>query len=379
VDRDGNRYIGGHFSHVILKSSHAKDDRCDSDEADDCGHDHSHRGIPARNLVKLRPDNTIDYDFLNRVKGADHTVRAISIAGNVIYVGGDFDKIGSIRANHIAKLDPSGVVDPVFNPPCGPNGTDRSVYALVATSSGVYAGGEFSTYRGDHSRKLVKIDVNGNQDPDFQSSCNENNGAVHALALNSSANALYVGGDFSKFGNAKISSLVQVNALTGALNSQFKPNGIARDVLALAVDPSGRIYVGGSGPQCQQQRQNALVRILASGASDSDFKALVDGDIHAIAVDGSGSKVYAGGTFRIVNGKNVYGIALLDPSGNVSTVFSPQSGAVGVGEGLGYRSHPEVDALALEPQDELIGGAFSHYRDDAVYDYAQIGLDGKLE
>jgi hypothetical protein len=379
VDANGNRYIGGSFSHVILKngSKRGVDEDCDDQDNLDHRYDDVYRGVLAKNLVKLKSDGTVDFEFLNRLKGTNGTVRSIAISGQEIYIGGDFVKVSTVRANHIAKLDSSGQINLSFSPSKGPNGTDRSIYALVATSDAVFAGGEFNSYRDGSANGLVKISPNGAQDPQFAAACQKMNGAVHALALAKADSSLYVGGTFTTLGGIQISSLAEVSTSTGQVNPGFHPSGLDDDIDALAVDPTGRgVYVGGRDRGYHDRRQHNLVRVTLNGGLDATFKAQLDGNILAVAVDSTGDRIYVGGSFLSVNGQTVNGIALLNANGAVSTQFLPSSGRIGVSQGKGVVAHPEVDALAIDGASLLIGGNFSSYRDMTAFDYAEVRLDG---
>jgi hypothetical protein len=360
---------------VQAESIREDDDHDDFDRIP--GYGNSYRGFPAKNLVKLNRDGTVDFDFLRIFMGTNNSVRAIAISQEGIYIGGDFVKIGGFRANHVAKIDSSGKLDLKFSPQSSTNGTDKSVYALVATGEGVFIGGEFNSYHGIQARSLIKVSPNGVLDSHFASGCVGTDGSVHALALANSSTYLYVGGNFSNLRGVRVSALAEIDITTGQVNSHFSPVGCAEDVLALAVDPNGRgVYVGGRSRFSGGPNGGRLARVATTGSMDQSFSPQIDGAVLALAVDSTGDRVYAGGTFRTINGRTANGIAMMSFNGTVSSQFSPSSGLVGVGHGNSNRSYPEVDAVAVEEGDVLIGGSFSRYRDKIAFDYAELDLDG---
>src|SRR5690606_37536959 len=105
-------------------------------------------------LVKVRNNGQIDTSFHVTAK-VDGDVNAIAIRDRTIYIGGAFRSVASKTANRIAKISQSGALDTGFSPQSGQNGTDRTVHALAVHQDKLYAGGEFTYYRGIRSNRLA--------------------------------------------------------------------------------------------------------------------------------------------------------------------------------------------------------------------------------
>src|SRR5208283_3590258 len=73
------------------------------------------------------------------------------------------------------------------------------------------------------------------------------NGAIHALAVQAN-NSVIAGGDFTSFNSATYNHLVRLNS-AGVVDPTFNPStgSAAEDsVRAVAIQPDGRILIGGS-------------------------------------------------------------------------------------------------------------------------------------
>ncbi len=70
-------------------------------------------------------------------EGVNGRVKAIAVSGSDIYVGGYFDKAGSLVVNNIAKWD--GSVWSALG-----TGTSGEVLSIVALGTNIYTGGAFT-------------------------------------------------------------------------------------------------------------------------------------------------------------------------------------------------------------------------------------------
>ena len=115
----------------------------------------------------------------------------------------------------------------------------------------------------------------------------------------------------------------------------------------MALDGSGKLYVGGTFTNAGGQSRNNLARLSTSGtgAADAGWNPNADASVAAFALDTSGS-VYVGGTFFHIGGLPRGGIARLSvATGAADPIWDP--------EGFG------VDAIALDGNGHVyVGGGF---------------------
>jgi uncharacterized delta-60 repeat protein len=138
-----------------------------------------------------------------------------------------------------------------------------------------------------------------------------------------------------------------------SLDTNFNPgaNGI---VMALAVQPDGKILVGGmftrlGGGGTGTTTRNHLGRLNADGSLDVSFDPGANGDVYAFAVQADG-KILVGGWFTTLGGggtgtttRNCLG--RLNADGSLDATFNP--GATNA-----------INALALQPDGKIVVGGF---------------------
>ncbi len=163
-------------------------------------------------------------------------------------------------------------------------------------------------------------------------------GTVTAIAADTNAGLLYVGGQFYAAGTITATNIAVWNGTTYlALGS-----GLNGAVAALAVDNSGALYVGGAFTTAGGLPANRIAKW--SGGAWSALGSGMDGNVSALAVDASGN-LYAGGSFASAGGTNVNFVAKWNGS-----VWTP------LGSGMGA----SVLALAFDGVGNLYaGGNFS--------------------
>jgi hypothetical protein len=133
---------------------------------------------------------------------ADDVVDAIALAGDKLYVGGGFRTLGGLPRSGLGAIDAySGIVTD-WNP--SPGGSfSTTVYALAASGSTVFVGGDFRSIHGEPRGFLAGVDAStGLADP----SMSDADGAV--WSLNASDGQLIAGGSFEVVGGLPRCGLV---------------------------------------------------------------------------------------------------------------------------------------------------------------------------
>lgn len=262
------------------------------------------------------------------------TVTAIAKVGNDLYVGGRFNRAGSVRAKNIAKWDgsqwsamvaPSGGLDTVFaiaaigndiyaggvarvsNLPTGVvfrwNGTgwdslgltfDHAVRALAVYNNRLYVGGEFTKYGQTSARGLVSYDPTTGT---ISAVTNGPNNNVRALAV--SGNDIYVGGDFDQAGGVSNKGIVRWNPTAGTWTPLG--SGFTKPVRAIALY-SGGIYVGGDFDMSSGDPGNYVARW--DGTTWNPLGSGTDSRVMGIAA--VGNELYMGGYFLNAGGMDAH-------------------------------------------------------------------------
>jgi hypothetical protein len=177
----------------------------------------------------------------------DGTVRAITVVGDTVVVGGTFTAVSD--AARAARYDRAYLVAfglrdgrvRAFHPRL-----DGPVYALAPGPAGtVYVGGAFRTVNGVTQRSLTQLRLDtGARVPAFRGALRW--GDVRSMAVHGPW--LYVGGYFVKVSGAARTALARLHARTGAVDPGFdarlsRGDGRRVKVDGLAVSPDGRRLV----------------------------------------------------------------------------------------------------------------------------------------
>lgn len=342
-----------------------------------------YRGTLVNNIAKLDPMGYLDKSFqpTSGTVGTNQTVYALAFSNDgtsdVLYIGGRFTTYKGAVANRIAKVNAStGALDTTYNPSSGSNGANGNVYALAAEANAVYIGGLFTVYRSSAVNNIVKTNSIGVVDLTFNPTSGTVgfNSFVRAILLSSSS--VFVGGQFTSYRGAAANYVAKLDS-NGTLDTTFSPssgnNGFNGFVYSLTAVNS-TVYAGGAFTQYRSTVANRVAKLESTGVLDTTFSSSTapngfDGDVNALFYDGH--SVFAGGSFYNYRGFAASGIAKLDLSGNLDLIFNPSTGGNGV---VG-------NVNALNGRDDLIyiGGSNTAYQTVPSFYLTTVSLSGGLQ
>ena len=175
---------------------------------------------------------------------------------------------------------------------------------------------------------------------------------------------IIVGGGFESMGGEDRNYVARLNA-DSTLDSGFNPD--ANDwVYSTAVQPDGKIIIGGSFTIVGGVAHNRIARLNADGTPDSGFNLIMNGEVYSTAVQPDG-KIIIGGSFTSVGGVPHNRIARLNADGTLDAGFNPNFDG-------------EVYSLALQPDGRIIlGGVFVTAGGAARNHLARLNPDGTLD
>jgi hypothetical protein len=155
-------------------------------------------------------------------------------------------------------------------------------------------------------------------------------------------NKMVAGGQFTQVASAAApttaiprSNIFAFDATTGAIDTAFAPV-LDGQVESLAVAPDGlHVFAGGSFTRINGVAQKGLVKLrLSDGARITAFKGKTNARVKDMAV--AGGRLYIGGTFNTANGVARTAFAAVDPvtgalSNDVNLAFTgPRNGTVNI-------------------------------------------------
>jgi uncharacterized delta-60 repeat protein len=313
------------------------------------------------NLLRLNADGSLDTSFNAGGAGTDFNVDDLAVqADGKVLVGGNFTSYNGNAAapDRVLRLLANGALDTGFN--AGGSGLDTNVTAVVVQPDGkMLVGGNFTSYNGNAAApdRVLRLNADGTLDTGFNAGGVGADNYVYALALQPDGKVL-VGGFFTTYNGRAAAYLLRLTA-TGSADTGFNAGGTGPDdvVEALALQPDGKILVGGDFSKYNNAAAPAkLVRLTASGSLDAGFNAGGSGAtgfgfsyVFALAVQPDG-KVLVGGLFASYNGNAAAPDCVLRLTANGALDTGFNAGGTG--------ANNYVYALAIQSDGQvLVGGS----------------------
>jgi len=302
---------------------------------------------PVQRMVRLYPDgsNDLSYATFALQGGADGPVRSsvMQTDGRVL-VGGLFNNVNGHPRKNIARLDTNGAVDPTFVVGTGAN---NEVTHISTNGSRIVLTGFFNSYNGSPAPGIVVLNMDGSIDTTFTLPSVWTSISATVMMPN---HKLYLVGGFTTYLGTPVNRIVRLNA-NGTIDTTFNAGaGLNALVHTLAVQPDGKVLLGGAFQIAQGLSRNRLVRFNADGSLDTTFHPGLGASsgVRAIALE-PGGKIFIGGDFTTYNGITVNRIARLLPDGTLDTAYHSMPGTNGT-----------VNALRVQTDGKLmVGGGFS--------------------
>ena len=254
-------------------------------------------GLPRENITRLDSDGTTDPGFVPQ-PGPSHSVLDLALDddGKVVVVGGFWQVNGKDR-RCIARLNADGSLDEDFN--IG-TGSYSAVRSIVRQPDGKFIiGGEFTSFNEVAAGRLARLNPNGSIDATFATGTGAGN-SVFALALQPDGKVL-VGGIFTNFAGTTRLGLLRLNS-NGTLDPSFAAP-FKMSVRAMVLQPDGKVIVGGSFETETDPIRRSVVRLQVDGSVDEAFAPGIwmDREVSYLGLQSDG-RVIIGGGFTTVNG-----------------------------------------------------------------------------
>ena len=163
--------------------------------------------IPAERILRLNPDGTLDAHF-NVGTGVDGNVLSLALQNDGdILISGTFDHVNGQPCSHLARLNPDGTVDTTFV--VGPAG-NRDITSLLMQSDGrIIITWDFSKYQKSAQPRIARLNADGSLDKSFDSGSGSS-GSILSAALQPDGKIL-LGGSFTVFDGFNCGEIVRLN------------------------------------------------------------------------------------------------------------------------------------------------------------------------
>jgi uncharacterized delta-60 repeat protein len=290
-----------------------------------------------------------------------------------ILIGGSFTTVPGLIRNFVARMDADGTPDPAFNPGSGPNGT---VLAMVLQPDGeILIGGEFTKVNGAINRGIARLNPDGSLDTSFNSNLpgnvpfRGNPPDVESIALQPDGR-IFVGGVFSvdDGGGTGVARLMP----DGSVDNSFYPRpgagGVWPYVQSLALQPDGRLIVVGDFTEMNGSPRSGLARLMPDGSLDTTYApSVIPYYAHRILIQPDGKLLLGGmlagktGLFRLLLNGTV------DPAFNV-----PLQGGLAPYEFV-------VEGIQFQPDGKILMAAYCYEGETSFMQVSRLNGDGSID
>jgi uncharacterized delta-60 repeat protein len=314
-------------------------------------------------VARLNADGSVDSSF-NPGTGANDRLETIALqADGKIVIGGWFTTFNGVARNRIARLNANGTLDTTFNPGTAANSGVHHV--AVQPDGKVLLAGAFTSVSGVARNRVARLNANGTLDATFNPGSGAND-AIWALALQADGKVA-VSGAFTTFNGVSRSRLARLNP-DGSLDTAFNT---ALDLRANVIIPlsDGKLLLGGRFASLNGSAANRMARLNPNGTLDTSFTvgSGPDADVESMALQPDG-KILVGGDWSLWSGMRRQHVARVNPDGSLDNSFAVAPGASGY-----------VGAVGVLPDGRLgIAGDFTVLNGFNRYRFAVINPDGTL-
>ena len=316
-------------------------------------------GRPHHNVAHLRADGTVDpwdpgvedveYVIRSGTVNPIHTVSALALGGDVLYIGGRFEVVGGQPHHAIVAVNAATGSVSAWNPQ-----SDGAVTALVAERGQLFVGGSFITMAGRSRPHLAAFTL---ADGSLTAWNPAADGTVLTIAL--ARNLAWVGGEFDHVGGQPRNSIAAVTLDSGAVTPwdagllprrQYIAHGdwIWPYVSSIVIHGQ-TLFAGGSFDFAGGAVRYTLAELDLGTARATTFDARIGGGLtKALAIHGQ--TLYVGGYLYDFGGLGRPNLAALDSRTGVATSWNP-------------RADGTTLALAADGNTVLAGGEFTSMAD----------------
>lgn len=325
-------------------------------------------------VVRLNSNGDIDPTFTAVPTDSQIGCVALQTDGKIL-LGGYFKEYAGVMKNSFTRLNSDGTPDTGFNLNTGLNDEVCSIAPLE--NGKTLIGGSFTRFQGELQNRIIRLNNYGGKDASFNIGTGFND-AVKNIIVQPDGK-IFVSGDFTEYNGASANQIVRLNS-DGSLDNSFSTGaGFNNYVQTIALQPDGKLLVGGRFTEYNGQPQAFCVRLNADGSKDSSFEvdeAFGDRVTHVeLQAD---EKIFVAGNFTTFNGEDQRFMVSLNPDGSKDTGFD-------VGTSLG--SYVTIDSptdiiLDIAVQEDgkiLILSNSNWYQDQNVGMPLRINADASVD
>lgn len=297
-------------------------------------------------------------------------LNAALLPNNNFFIYGNFTLYNNESRINIGEVDLTGKIVTSFS-----GSLDNTQVFIpsntISTNDGIYVCGYFTQVNGTSTNRLVRFNLDGSIDTNFNIGSGFNNG-VNYITQDNHGKILATGFFTAYQGVTTNSRIIRLNP-DGSRDNTLVISGGSNDVsIACQVDSLDRIYVTYYATQWNGRNQTGLMRLFNNGSIDSSFNVgsgvLPTQSVNEIAIDSVG-RIYLYGGFLTYNGFSRSKLVRLNEDGSLDNTFN-------VGTGFNAQVY-NVDFF--NDNSLLCCGTFSAYNGTVVTNLVKLKLDGSID
>ncbi len=283
-----------------------------------------------KKIIRILPSGQEDPTF------EEYTYDANGSNGNVNKILTQANGKILLAGNEFSRRNENGTNDESFLSPNGVNGTVETIQTMA--NSKAYIAGAFSGYNGVSRNGICRVFADGSIDVSFDCGSGvvtgvspfESEWRIYKIAVQPDGKII-VGGDFTRFNGEDRNNLVRLLP-DGSFDPSFNiGSGLNNAVKDIIILPSGKILVAGEFNQYDSGGPNqtscgGLIKLNLDGSIDQSFQLLGQAPVEAMAMTNSGQIVLAGG-FLVFDGNLVNRLCRINSDGTFDPSYNVGSGA----------------------------------------------------
>lgn len=293
---------------------------------------------------------------------------AIQNDGKII-VGGEFDSFNGKTENKLVRLNLDGTKDSSFNTGVGFEGNCYVKSIIIQSDSKILVAGSFISYNSINKKFIIRLNNDGTIDSTFNTIGTGLNTSADVIALQPDGK-IVLGGWFTSYNGTTVNRIIRLNA-DGSKDSGFNSGtGFNNTVHTINIQTDGKIIVGGRFTSYNDVNQNRIVRLNSNGSIDTGFNSGsgFNNNVNSVQLQ-SDNKIIIGGEFTNYSGVSENRIIRLNDDGTKDASFN-----VGIG------SDWTVNTIGLQSDEKIIiGGEFYLFNNLIKKHLVRINNDGSID
>jgi uncharacterized delta-60 repeat protein len=330
-------------------------------------------------LVRFHEDGALDTSFdANLTPSDDPWISSVAVqAGGRVLIGGEFKNVQGFPRDGFAGLTPEGTLDESFVEGVPLNersfNTVRGIHFDAAGR--IVLRGSTRTELG--LMQMIRLEASGGLDTSFRPGSGGPLGSIRAVAVEPDGRIL-IGGSFGLVDGESRHGAARLH-VDGSLDPSFvngRADAPGSSIEALVRQQNGKVLIGGRLAEFDEVPHHGVERLHADGQRDENFTiAETNGEVYALAVQDDG-KILVAGRFTLVHGQARSRIARLNADGTLDTTFGEGISLLGAGT----EWSTVVQAVAQQPDGRIIiGGQFAMVNGEPRFGIARLEADGSLD